>query len=62
MCVYGGVEVQLHAFVTPVLEGCECQALYTWCIQVLRSPNFFFFSGMKVGRNVKIVGDGVAVL
>ena len=33
---------------------------YTWCIQVLRSPNFF--SGMYAGRNVKVVGDDVAVL
>jgi len=33
----------------------------TWCIQVLRSPNFFFL-GMEADRNVKVVGDGVAVL
>jgi hypothetical protein len=31
-----------------------------WCIQVLSSPNFF--SGMEAGRNVKDVGDDVAVL
>ena len=33
---------------------------YTWCIQVLRSP--IFFSGMEAGRNVKVVGDDVAIL
>jgi hypothetical protein len=32
----------------------------TWGVQVVRSPNFF--SGMAVGRNVKVVGDDVAVL
>ena len=34
----------------------------TWCVQVVRSPNFFFFSGMEVDGNVKVVGDDVAVL
>jgi len=34
----------------------------TWCIQVLRSPNFIFSSGMEAVRNVKVVGDGMAVL
>ena len=33
----------------------------TWCIQVVRSPNFFF-SGMEADRNVKVVGGDVAVL
>ena len=34
-----------------------------WCIQVLRSPFFSLsLSGMEAGRNVKVAGDGVAVL
>jgi hypothetical protein len=33
---------------------------YTWFIQVLRSPNFF--SRREAGRNVKAVGEDVAVL
>jgi hypothetical protein len=33
----------------------------TWCIQVLRSPNFFF-SGMEACGNVEVVGEDLAVL
>jgi hypothetical protein len=36
--VYGGVEVQLHAFVTLVLDGRECQALNIGCISPLPPP------------------------
>ena len=34
--------------------------LRTWGVQVLRYPNFF--SGMEADRNVKVVGEDVAVL
>ena len=36
---------------------CHC----TWAVQVLRYPNFFF-SGMEADRNLKVVGEDVAVL
>ena len=34
--------------------------MFTWCIQVLRSPSFFSRE-WKGGRNVKVVGHDVAV-
>jgi len=33
----------------------------TWYVQGQRSPNFFF-SGKEAGRNVKVIGEDVAVL
>ena len=33
---------------------------YTWGVQVVRYP-IFFFSGMEADRNVKVVGGDVAV-
>jgi len=47
-------------FISFVLSNVRC-TVFTWCIEVLRSANFFF-SGMEAGRNVKVVGDDVAVL
>ena len=39
----------------------QSRILSTWCVQVVRYPNFFF-SGMEADRNVKVVGGDVAVL
>ena len=39
---------------------CNRSYVCTWCVQVLRSPNFFS-RGMEADRNVKVGGD-VAVL
>ena len=33
----------------------------TWGVQVVRYPNFFF-SGLEADRNVKVIGEDVAVL
>ena len=44
-----------------VAAGIRTPAVYTWGVQVLRSPNFFF-SGMEADRNVKVVGGDVVIL
>jgi hypothetical protein len=47
---------------TKELLKLQYTAFSMWGVQDVRSPNFFFSSGMEVGRNVKVVGDDVAVL